>query len=254
MTNPCILGKHEHLDPLVNLYVFPHSGGLPGMYIRMKRDLDNVNVFGVQYPARGSRIDEPPCRTVDQLVDDVLAHAEFTPPYVLLGHSLGAIVAYETAVRLAQSDEQPCGLIVSAMSSPTHPLIEPGSSQLSSAELLEALRTIHPNTLADLESVPELREMFLDMLRNDMIAAETYVLKPRSPLPVPIVFMGGMDDVISDQERDGWRNFTSAGFEAHLFPGGHFYFQENPAMFFESLNLILDRLCRVTNVGVFHER
>lgn len=241
MTGRCILGRAEHANPRANLYIFPHSGGMPGMYMQWKHNLEEVNVFGVQYPGRGSRISELPCTTLEDIVSDVLKHSEFVSPYILMGHSLGAIVAYEVAARISNSNP-PLGLIVSAMSSPNYHVIKPGSSQLETNELLEIIRAIDPCTLVDLDSSTELRDLFIHILRSDMRAAESYVCDPGRILTVPIVFMGGSEDSIPEIEQLDWGYFTSAGFENRMFQGGHFYFQENPADFFESLNQEIRRL------------
>jgi surfactin synthase thioesterase subunit len=241
MTGRCILGKPEHANPRANLYIFPHSGGMPGMYMQWKHNLEEVNVFGVQYPGRGSRILESPCLTVDDIVSDILTRGEFVPPYILMGHSLGAIIAYEVAAR-ASSSNPPLGLIVSAMSSPNYRVIKPGSSQLRTDEFLKIIQTIDPCTLMDLDSSAELRDHFIDVLRNDMRAAESYICKLGRILTAPIVFMGGSEDSIPENERLGWSHFTSVSFESRMFQGGHFYFRENPAIFFEFLNQEIRRM------------
>jgi surfactin synthase thioesterase subunit len=248
MRNHCILGKGNQANPRTNLYIFPHSGGMPGMYMEWGRRLDRVNIWGVQYPGRGSRISEAPCLTLADMVADVLTQAEFVQPYILMGHSLGAIVAYEIAARVPKGN-LPAGLIVSAMSSPDCKIVEPGSSQINSDALLEIVRKAQPATLANLDSVSEFMEHSIEVLRNDIKAAENYVCNPAQILPVPIVFMGGKEDSIPSREQEGWGNFTVAQFERHVFKGGHFYFQEDREEFFRSLNMIIDRLSTLQCAG-----
>ncbi|MEK7358625.1 MAG: alpha/beta fold hydrolase [Bdellovibrionota bacterium] len=242
MSEKTLIGRKEHADPRLNLYVFPHSGGMPGMYLQWKRLLPKVNVFGAQYPGRGSRISEPSLESIPEIVDDCLRGEQFEAPYILMGHSLGAIVAYEVSVRLAPT-QKPLALIVSAMSSPEFRVIEAGADTMAEAQLIDEIAKMNPTIRADLEAAPELKDIFLRTLRADMTAADRYRQTPRAPLDVPIVFLGGKSDAIPEQEREGWRAYSASSFESYLFEGGHFYFNEDRAAFFAKLNEVIDNLC-----------
>src|SRR6059058_3650797 len=97
------------LDSGVRLICFPHAGGSASAYVPLARALaPEVEVLAVQYPGRQDRRHEPPIEDVNRLADlaaDVLP-TDSARPYALFGHSMGALVAYETALRLSQ-DERP---------------------------------------------------------------------------------------------------------------------------------------------------
>lgn len=86
----------------LRMYCFPHSGGSPGEYMRWSDRLPGTEVWGVQLPGRGSRLAESPFTDMPELVDAVVSGLGFTGPYVLFGHSLGALVAFETAHALRE--------------------------------------------------------------------------------------------------------------------------------------------------------
>src|ERR1044071_8182627 len=90
-------------DPTVRLVCFPHSGGSATAFGDGAAAIPpDVELVAVQYLGRGDRL-------VDPLVADVVAMAGHVAEellrlpsrdHVLFGHSLGAVVAYETAPRL----------------------------------------------------------------------------------------------------------------------------------------------------------
>ncbi len=75
-----------------------------------------VSLMAVQYPGRGDRFGEQPVDDVAAMAGCVAAELLRLPPgdHVLFGHSLGALVAYETALLLRDAGEEPRALCVSA--------------------------------------------------------------------------------------------------------------------------------------------
>ena len=92
-------------DAELCLVCFPHAGGSATAYHDWVADLpDRIEVVAVQYPGRADRLGEPAHTTMSPLADAVVDALEdlVERPYPLFGHSMGAVVAYETAVRLGQ--------------------------------------------------------------------------------------------------------------------------------------------------------
>src|SRR3954470_18640700 len=89
----------------VRLVCFPYAGGSASFYFPYARDLSpHTEVLAVQYPGRQDRRHEPGCAGIGRLADaiaDVLPGQD-ERPYAFFGHSMGAVVAFEVALRLAQ--------------------------------------------------------------------------------------------------------------------------------------------------------
>src|SRR5207248_2242574 len=64
-----------------------------------------------------------------------------------------------------------------------------------------------------------------------------YIYTEDAPLPCPIRAYGGADDPNLGREHlEPWARETTASFALRLFPGGHFYLQQNPDEFRKILN------------------
>lgn len=205
---------------------FPHAGGTAGSYYRLARLLaPSVEVVAVQYPGRQDRRYEPVRddlhRLADELADLVGAFADGRS--VFFGHSMGAVVAYETARRL---NAGPAALVVSGRKAPEYPTSE-RKSLLDDAGLLDEVRrlgAVDPRLLRR----PEMLRAVLPSLRGDYRAIETYAYRRGPPLGCPIVALAGSADPLARvTEVRGWQAHTVAAFSMHVFPGGHFFIDDH---------------------------
>ncbi|GAB3205177.1 thioesterase II family protein [Marinactinospora thermotolerans] len=216
--------------PRVRLVCFPHAGGVPGFYRGWQARLPaDVEVAAVCYPGRQNRFGEPPIDRMEPLADRLCAVlAEFADrPLALFGHSMGAVVAYEVTVRLAERyGIRPLALMVSAHAGPHMcglPGERPRLDDTALAAQAGSLDPIVPHS-------PELLELVLPSMRADHDLLRAY--RPHDPRPVdtPIIgYLGGSDPQVSESDMRSWRRVAGAGFDLRVLPGGHFYLVEGEA-------------------------
>jgi medium-chain acyl-[acyl-carrier-protein] hydrolase len=85
---------------------------------------------------------------------------------------------------------------------------------------------------------PELLETpsLLRALSADATLYRNYVYAEDAPLPCPIRAYGGADDPnIRPEHLEAWGRQTTGSFRMRVFPGGHFYFWDNPGELREAL-------------------
>ncbi|MGW6732366.1 thioesterase II family protein [Streptomyces sp. NPDC055013] len=212
------LGSRE-LSAQRRLFVFPHAGAGASAYRLADYLPDSVEVCTVQLPGRENRFAEPALTSLDEAVGAlaplIADHTEL--PYAFFGHSMGSLIAFETARRLrALGAPLPDRLFLSGMRAPGLPDRDPRHT-LPDDELLAT---------ADFDGVdPELQELLLPLLRADLTLCETYTHQAEAPLPCPLTVLAGSDDhSVDETELTDWRKHTSADFELRLFPGApHLY-------------------------------
>lgn len=210
----------------VALYCFPHAGGGTGEYVRWLDGLPGVWACGVQPPGRGSRLFEPAFTRMTELVDAIVSAVTFTAPFVLFGHSLGGLVAFEVTRALRERGEpQPQRLIVSGCGDPLTAARGPALCSLGDAELLSQIERLGGPLPAELRADPELLAITLAGLRADLEVIETYSYRPERPLECPVTVVVGADDGRAARAAE-WRDHTAGRIDLHVLPGGHFYFRE----------------------------
>jgi medium-chain acyl-[acyl-carrier-protein] hydrolase len=206
------------------LFIFPYAGGSPAAF--GKWNLGNVETQIAHYPGRGSRFNETPIREIESLVESLsLAIQPFLDkPFVFFGHSLGGLMAFELTRSLRRRHlPQPKTLFVSACGAPQLSDPHPPIHALPDDKLLEAVQKFNGIPFEILNQ-PEALKILLPIARADFEAVESYRCTDGEPLDIPIVALGGLDDPrVSREQLEGWAKQTAARFEAHYFPGDHFF-------------------------------
>src|SRR5262245_15655004 len=106
----------------MRLFCFPFAGGTASSFFDWRqRCADGVEVHPVEYPGRGRRWSETPAETTEVLADTLAGELRTRAegPYAVLGHSFGALVAFEVASRLRRAGgPAPVRLFVSGARAP----------------------------------------------------------------------------------------------------------------------------------------
>ncbi|WP_052850550.1 thioesterase II family protein [Streptomyces avicenniae] len=222
----------EGRDNPVRLVCFPHAGGSASFWFPYSRDLAaRADVLAVQYPGRQDRLREPALLTIPELADAlypaVLPLAD--RPLALLGHSMGAVLAFEIARRLErEAGVTPAALFASGRRAPGTHRTETVHLRGDDA-LLADIRGLSGTDPRILDS-DELLRVVLPALRADYRAIETYRYVPGPPLGCPLhVLTGTEDSHVSAAEAEAWRELTTGPFSLRRYPGGHFFLTDHQA-------------------------
>jgi surfactin synthase thioesterase subunit len=219
---------HAHDPGRPTLLCLPHAGGSAAWYASWRPPLrDCAEVVPVELPGRGTRRGDSLGQSVPELLDAVrpTVHGHTDRPYVLYGHSLGALLAFELAHELAAAGRPPTLLVVSGRNGPSRASELPPVHHLPDAEFLRAIADFAGTPDEVLED-PSLMRLFLPQLRADMRAAETYEYRHRAPLDVPLLVLEGRDDpLVSADGVRAWRVETTAACDVVWYAGGHFFHQ-----------------------------
>ena len=83
----------------------------------------------------------------------------------------------------------------------------------------------------------EMMELFLPILRADFTLMESYRHLPSEPLDCPISAFGGLEDrSVSRHDLEAWSEQTCERFSLRMFPGGHFFINNNQKHFLQAVH------------------
>lgn len=232
--------KFKH-NPNCNLKIFclPFAGGGATMYRTWAQYLpESVEVCAIQPPGRESRLRDPLITKMSELVKAIAEaiEGELDKPFIIFGHSLGALVGFELTKLLRRKGlPLPLLLAVSGHAAPHTSSQNPILHEMSDTELVQTLRKYN-GTPEEVLSNSELLGLFLPTIRADFKVLETHLYKPEPPLDLPIsAFAGHQDPRVALEELKAWRFQTSSKFTSRVFSGGHFFIHSEHLAIIESL-------------------
>lgn len=207
------------------LLTLPFAGGNETSFEFLRPFLpEGWEMVSMTQPGRGTRISEPPLTDIHAIVECYLA--QFNPmvkgPYVIYGHSMGAMLAYLLTHRLLETGRPlPQHLFLSSFPAPTHHH-DRHRGTMTDEQFITHMRTLGGLPPAVLDE-PKLLRIILPMLRADIAAIDGYRHMERDPLTVPITMMfGSQETALVSSVRD-WQQETSKPLHLQRFDGGHFF-------------------------------
>jgi medium-chain acyl-[acyl-carrier-protein] hydrolase len=228
------------LDPsaALRLFCFHYAGGSAQAFHSWPKDLPpGVEMGAIQLPGRGSRLGEPHIRRLLPLsrivAQELLPYLD--KPFVFFGHSMGALLCFETARSLRRENRrQPAHLFVSATEAPQLRSPKEPLSGLPKSELVNKLREYNGAPVEVLQN-DELLDLMLPTIRADFELCETYEHHREFPLECPMTIYGGLEDHEVEAGRlAAWKEMTVGACEIRMFPGGHFYLNSSRAIFLQT--------------------
>jgi surfactin synthase thioesterase subunit len=220
------------------LLAVPYAGGGPFSFLHWARRLPpHVELLVVSAPGRDLRDAEPEEPRLDVwlacITDALLSHPAL--PLTIYGHSLGALIGFAVARRLAEEGRTPRHVIVGAKAPPGMGNDDASLADLPDAELLAELGMRFGGLPRELLDDDELRATLAVRLRNDLrLLAQ--VRAPDGPrLACPLTVCWSPDDATMDASQLApWARLVSGEVRYHAFGGGHFF-----------LNAEADAVCRL---------
>ena len=214
----------------LRLVLFPYAGGRPAAFRSWPLDLPaDVEVVAVSYPGRGARLGEAPVRRADALAAQVAAALApgLDVPTAFFGHSMGALVAFETARALRRGGlRQPVLLCPSGQAAPDLPVTDHPLHALPDDAFVAALSGMG-GTPPEILASRELMTLLLPSLRADFELCERYRFAPEPLLDIPFVaFAGTHDAEAPESDVSRWEAHTTAPATLHRVAGGHFFLHD----------------------------
>lgn len=229
------------------LFCFAYAGGSAAIYNKWKAYLDKgIELVPIEYAGRGKRFKEDFYPTVSSALDDIyreVCRHIGKYGFSFFGHSMGCVVAYEICKKLKiEYGREPLHIFVSGR--------YPPHIEKKGVLLDELPDSLFMNEVYKLGGTPkiifendELSKLFVPRLRADYRLAGQYkfdndIMQFECGISA---FHGIRDPIVSRNELDEWKKYTTSKCKVYEFAGGHFfihdYYKEMTKIINETLSM-----------------
>jgi medium-chain acyl-[acyl-carrier-protein] hydrolase len=199
-----------------------------------------LEMCAIELPGRANRLSEPSMTALPPLIEALVPELQpyLDVPFVIYGHSMGALIAFELARYLRRHlGLEPRHLFFSARPAPQLVSRMTPIHHLPDAEFVEQLRVRYNGIPQIILQEPELLKLFLPAMRADFTLLETYTYTPDEPFACPITVFGGTVDItVNEEELREWSAQTHGEFNLHMFHDGHFFIHNHVTAFLQTLS------------------
>jgi medium-chain acyl-[acyl-carrier-protein] hydrolase len=225
--NFTLVRKVERPNARLQLFCFTFAGSSAQIFHGWNEYAPEwIEVSGVELPGHGARLSERPIDTQDEAAVEIANILEplLDRPYALLGHCLGAALAYEaTRILQERGKAQPVRFFSSGARGPHLGIPIADVESMGDDEFIQHMHKAYSAPIHFLNH-PEMRPLFLPMVRADARMTQNYRYVPGPPVGFPITAMAGETDPDVQMEHlEGWRQHTTAEVETRIYPGTHFF-------------------------------
>ncbi|WP_125461845.1 MULTISPECIES: alpha/beta fold hydrolase [Rhodomicrobium] len=241
-----IFGPGWNRSAGARIVCLPFAGGSAASFGPWRRGFDGaVQLLPVELPGRGARFAEPLVEHAEVIAAELAEALSGLPaaPLLLYGHSMGTILAYETARRL-HGRAQIAGLVLTGRRAPHWPDARPARQDFSDAALIAEMRAMG-GTRPEVFESPDLLSLMLPVLRADYRLVANYrpelgALLPKLPLPASVI--GGEADARNPVDSlAAWGELFAGPVETAIWPGGHFFIHAHQHRLLAHLRDCLER-------------
>ncbi|OZG70435.1 hypothetical protein BTA51_26055 [Hahella sp. CCB-MM4] len=213
----------------MNLIVFGYAGSSDNTFRNLASELPaEVSMRQFVYPGRGSRFKRHFASSLVELAQEAGDSISSKQPFILMGFSFGALVAYEAARYLQRQGQAPMALVVCAMNAPQSGDYRNQVHQLDMATLASYLNKLG-GTPGELLESPEFLAWYAPIIQSDYRLMDAYRHDPNPVLESPILALTGESDPLTTRDAVGnWSSCTSSTFHSVSIPGSHFFLDESP--------------------------
>jgi surfactin synthase thioesterase subunit len=205
------------------VYCFPGGGILADEFALPESSEPGIRYERVEW--RGASHPDRARVSMEERVDTALQSMKgrAASRFVFYGHCVGALVAYELALRLREEGlALPERFIAAGIIGP-HLYVAPNAHTLPAEKLLELLSVIGYPFATRLREDLKFQQQRLPIIRADLEAMAGYEYTPRRPLELPITAISLRHDLWSYPLRtDSWKLHTQEDCRVLEWEGDHY--------------------------------
>ncbi len=234
----------------LQLFCIPHAGGSSAPYYRWRRIMpEDVLVTPIELAGHGRRLSEDlfddAYAAARDVAHQIQAHRDPSVPYAIWGHSMGSLLAYEAYFVFREwGAVLPLHIVFSGRGAPQNTGTRTKYSAILDDEQFIAAIQGYGGSTREALAAPELRKLFLPVLRADFKLCEGYTWRPRHHrMACDITVVNGRDDPsVNPAAVTEWARLSSGRTRFLEAPGDHFFCFQGDEVVLQTVRGLLARI------------
>ncbi|AYA40612.1 thioesterase [Xenorhabdus nematophila] len=222
------INLNEPVNAKLRLYLFHHAGGSHMLYRTWQRELpDWIEFIAIELPGRGLSFGETCLESIEEIIDKLLPVIKTDKPFAFFGHSMGALIAYELALKLQTRCIHPLWIGLSAFK-PAHikkkELVK--RYMMEDEPFLDYLKTL--GDTKELTEDKQALQIMLAIIRKDFKVIDNCVMSESqiNNKTAVSLFYAKDDPEVTYEMMKEWSRYILGQCTIYGFQGGHFYLQK----------------------------
>lgn len=224
------------------LFCLPYSGGSKNIFYKWTKNLSkDINMIPIELKGRGERTNEGFYKDIKDAVDDVvniINKYSSDEDYIIFGHSLGGLLAYEAYFEIIRRNMKIPGIIIfSGCAAPFLKRKTENISNLPDEIFINKVISLG-GTPKEITQYKELLDIFIPILHNDFRIIEEYE-QNKNPQKISCkskIIYGHNDRMVNPNEIICWKECTEGEIEFYEIEGNHFYIKTEMEKVVEIIN------------------
>lgn len=218
----------------IKIFPIPYAGASVNVYYAWKKLLPEAyELCLIELAGKGGRFNDSFYQSVDEAARDIAKRIKeklnSDDEYVIFGHSMGALLAYEVYYELQKlGAKAPRHLFVSGRKAPHCYREKENMKDLDNKAFMEMVDKF--GGIPKEFYTEEVMKMFLPILRSDFIILDQYEhhLKSYKINCEMSVFYADNDFSTPEEEVDKWKELSEGNVKFYKFEGEHFFLNDCP--------------------------
>ena len=226
----------------VILFAFPYAGGSAAAFGKWRTYMDDyIDFIPVELAGRGRRMAEGAYSNLGAAVDDlfnIVVDQTRDEEFAFFGHSMGSLLAHELAMKMRSLGlRMPKHIFFSGrgaiqVNRSDEKIYHLMSDNVFIKEILQL-----GGTPPEFFEYSELMDIFLPLIKSDFTIIETRpALDNFKPLNIDITVFNGSEDNITEEQHEGWKDYTNGNCYMYMYEGDHFFLNRKMMDMIEVIN------------------